>query len=139
MAIHHHHHPTLSKESVMSMTRSVVTELNNSWVAELSTEFSICQMSVIKDFEMRRVSAKFGYVSRLTNRRSIAVQCARNSFITHTCTNYDNFITGYNLLSNGYQGSFHRGQGVKLTTHLHLVRRLIPNVWSYTSTPQMST
>jgi hypothetical protein len=28
---------------------------------------------------------------------------------------------------------------VKLTTHLHLVRRLIPNVWSYTSTPQMST
>jgi hypothetical protein len=63
MAIHHHHHhSTLNKESVMSMTRSVVTEINNSWVAELSTEFSICQISIIKDLEMRRVSAKFGYV-----------------------------------------------------------------------------
>jgi hypothetical protein len=44
---------------------------------------------------------------------------------------------GPSLLSNGYQGLFpwgYSGQGVKMTTHLHLVLRS-NNEWSYTSTP----
>jgi hypothetical protein len=50
----------------MSETRYVVTEINNRWVAELSTEFNMCQISMIKDLGMRRAFAKFAYESRLT-------------------------------------------------------------------------
>jgi hypothetical protein len=42
------------------------------------------------------------------------------------------------LLSNEYQGLFpwgYSGQGVNLTTHIHLVPKS-KNVWSYASTPQ---